>query len=449
VTLLPRLPAELADVIGRLRAAIGLGPPPPPTALDWPRWLEVVHEHDLAPFLHARHERVGSPVPTAIADELAADYTRWAHTTLFRAGELAAVVDALGDVTAVALKGSALAGTLYDEAAERVMSDLDLLIDGPAARDRAVDRLALRGYHVRFPDAVPDHDLALWGPVQELEIDLHVNFTRPALPAAAMADAWASRVTTGALGGRLTVLDAGWRALHAALHALSDPIDSPLLRNLFEVGWMARELSAAERDELVERARRYGVADRVARAFGLAHRLFGTPPLFALPRLSAWELWSWQRLSWRYGDDDARGRFVQHLAEYHLRRLHTSGRSGLDPRPLVATAAETAAGILAGHVETWSQRWLTPWIERVRGGAAAGLRRAPADAVAVGDGLLVHDAAGDVHLLDADAAQAWTAAAGDTTADAIVARLVTAGMPSARATAAVDALVEQSLLIDP
>jgi hypothetical protein len=441
-----RLPPELADLVGRLRAAVGLGPPAPPVALDWPRWLDLVHEHDLAPFLHARRDRVGGPPPSAVADELRDDYTRWAHATLFRTGELAAVVDALGDVTAVALKGSALGCTLYDEAAERVMSDADLLVAGPAERERAVERLADRGYHVRFPDATPDHDLALWGPVQELEIDLHVNFTRPALPATAMADAWASRVATGGLGGRLIVLDPVWRALHAALHALSDPIDSPLLRNLFEVGWMAAELSADQRAALVERAHRHGVADRVARAFALAHRLFGTPALLGVPLLSAWELWSWQRLSWRYGDDQSGSRFVQHLAEYHLRRLHSSGRSGLDPRPLVATAAETAAGIVAGQALDWTQRWLSPWWGRVRGAAPA-VQRAPADAAAIGDGLLLHDAHGDVHLLDADAALAWSTAAAATTVDQLVADLVATGLPAARASAAVAALLEQSLLV--
>jgi hypothetical protein len=210
---------------------------------------------------------------------------------------------------------------------------------------------------------------------------------------------------------------------------------------------MATELSSDQRASLIDRAHRYGVADRVARAFALAHRLFGTPALLGVPLLSAWELWSWQRLSWRYGDDQAGSRFVQHLAEYHLRRLHASGRSGLDPRPLVATAAETAAGIVAGHVDDWTQRWLGGWLSRVRGTTPTALHRTPADAAPIGDGLLLHDAHGDVHLLDADAALAWSAASTASTADALIAALVASGLPAPRASAAVAALLEQSLLV--
>jgi hypothetical protein len=431
-----RLGAELADLVARLAAAIGARPAAPPRdGLDWSAWLDLVHEHDLAPFLHAR----GGDVPAQIADELRGDYVRWAHTTAFRAGELGAILDALGPIEAIALKGSALALTLYDESAERVMSDVDLLVVDGDSRLRAVERLAPLGYAVVHPDApATNHDLALWGAVQELEVDLHINLTRPALPDEAMADLWQRRVATGALGGRLVVLDPVWCALHAALHALSDPIGSPLLRNLLEVGWMATRLGEPERAALVDRARRFGVADPAARAFALAHRLFGTPALLGVPRASAWELWSWHRLSWRYGGDDRRSRLVQHVAELHLRRLRDGRGHGLDPRPLLSTALATAASAAteAGRRLALRLRPRAPTLERT--GAAA---------ARVGDGLLLHVDSGDVHLLDADAARAWDAADhASGTADELTSRLAASGMPAPRARAAVAALVERALL---
>jgi hypothetical protein len=415
------------------------------TAPAWSRWLELVHEHDLAPFLGARLER-GDPLPADVRHELRAAHTLWAHETMFRAAELRAVLDVLAPVGgAIVLKGPAVAATSYADLGERRSSDLDLLVRDRDARRRAVALLAARGYspkHAHDDDDTAAHDLGLVSPVADLEVDLHVDLWRAGLPAAAIEDLWATRRELPVLGG-IAVLDPPWQALHAAVHALADPIGSPLLRNLLETGMLAARLGTDDRAALVDRARRFGLADRAARALGLAHQLFGSPALLPTPRPGARELWARQRLGWRYDDESVIGRTRAHVAEYHLRRLDAAGdaRAGLGVGALVRTLGAVAAG----HV-----------VRRVAAGVSRGeprLAAASATARAIGDALLVHvHATGDVHVLRDDAVAAWQLVAA-LDAPAAHAQLrdrlaAAAGITPHRAAAVLDALSDAGVVVE-
>lgn len=432
--------ARLADDLAALVALPGASLAPPGVDLAWSRWLELVHEHDLAPLVGARLAALGrrGAVPDEVAEELRAAQARWAHETLFRATELRAVLDLLAPVGgAIVLKGPAVAATSYDGLAERRSNDLDLLVRDRAARARGVALLAARGYaprHARTAASDDAHDLGLVSEVAELEVDLHVDLLRASLPAAALDDLWATRRELPELGGA-AVLDPAWQALHAAVHALADPIGSPLLRNLLETGLLVERLDAAARASFVERARRFGLADGVARALGLAHRLFGSAALLPVPRPGARELWAWQRLGWRYEDERTLGRALAHVAEYHLRRLDATRTDGLGLRALAGTLVDAAAHQLARRAS------------RVRRPRLAAVR---ATERAIGDALLVHvHATGDVHVLRGDAVTAWrcaSAQAAPVPSASLQDHLVAAGLAPDRAAQSLAALVDAGLL---
>mgnify|MGYP002377261541 FL=1 len=377
-------------------------------------------------------------VPEEVAGELRAAQARWAHETVFRATELRAVLDLLAPVGgAIVLKGPAVVATSYDELAERRSNDLDLLVRDRAARDRGVTLLAARGYaprHARAAETDDAHDLGLVSEVADLEIDLHVDLMRSSLPRAALDDLWATRRELPALGGA-AVLDPAWQALHAAVHALADPIGSPLLRNLLETGMLVDRLDAAARASFVERARRFGLDDRVARALGLARRLFGSPALLPVPRPGARERWAWQRLGWRYEDERTVGRALAHVAEYHLRRLDAAGAAGLGLGALARTLVDTASRQVAHRAAS---------VRRPRLAAVRATERA------IGDALLVHvHATGDVHVLRGDAVAAWrcvAAQAAPSPPASLQARLVAAGLAPDRAEQSLAALVDAGLL---
>jgi hypothetical protein len=198
---------------------------------------------------------------------------------------------------------------------------------------------------------------------------------------------------------------------------------------------LVHRLDAAARAMFVDRARRFGLADRVARVLGLAHRLFGSPVLLPTPRLGARELWAWRRIGWRYDDENVVGRTLSHVAEYHLRRLDADADAGLGARAFAATVLDVAAGHVARRLDRTREPRLT---------AARATERA------IGDALLVHAlATGDVHVLRGDAITAWrhvsTLSAAHTHA-ALVDRLAAAGLAPDRADAALAALVDATLL---
>jgi hypothetical protein len=157
--------------------------------------------------------------------------------------------------------------------------------------------------------------------------------------------------------------------------------------------------------------------------------------LIAPPRRGARELWAWQRLGWRYEDEDVVGRTLSHVAEYHLRRLDAARDHGLGVRALAGTLFEVAAG----HVSRRFDRARDP---RVAAVAATGR--------AIGDVVLVHaHETGDVHVLRDDAVVAWrlvTSLPAPATLATVRDQLVAGGLPLDGAGAALTALVDAALV---
>ena len=98
----------------------------------WGDLDQLAHEHRLRPFLHGREMRGELPeVPEAIARAWQETHRANAVTMLVQRRALLHAVDtlALSAIGCVALKGAALAWTVWPAPVERAMRDIDLLVD--------------------------------------------------------------------------------------------------------------------------------------------------------------------------------------------------------------------------------------------------------------------------------------------------------------------------------
>lgn len=442
----PRRSPELDVLIAQLAAIAGL-PGPRGRALaraderiDWGRWLRLVDENQLGSLLWARTRGEGLPEPVARA--LHERYARAGLEATFRQVELARLLDRLAAVTTpVLLKGSALVHTLYETAAERPMSDIDLLLPDREALPAATRILASEGYlpERRLEAHAPErhhHDPPLTNPAAELTLELHAQLSTPPLPEPVMAALWAGRERIERGGVSMWVLDPVGRALHHALHAVADPIDSPLLRNLFETAWLIARLNDEERARLRELLARPEVAALAAPGVELAARLFGLESLSDPRPAGACELWSLARLEWCDSFDLERPFWAglkRSLAREHLK---------VAPRGAVWTALAFARILLQVFVGAVLGRVAALAEARVTAIEAIAFATVP-----IGDRLLAHDRdSGAVHLLDPVSARVWAAAAAEGSVDRLEAALARDGVPPRETRAAIARLLDAGLL---
>jgi hypothetical protein len=433
---------ELKLLVAHLSSIAGLRARPFTTRapVRWDRWMELVDENQLGAFLGARLATIAAcelELPGEIADELRARYLRSGLDAAFRSTEVVRLLDRLeAPAQPVLLKGAALAHGLYADAAEREMSDIDLLVSSPEKAERAEALLALSGYHPRGKVAPDHHHRApMFNGASELTFEVHTNLTKPPLPHTAIVEMCASRQRIELAGaGCIYVLDPIAATIHHALHAVADPIDSPLLRNIFELAWLTNRLSCAERRILSALVKRWGVERRVAPAFRLAHRLFGTPLLVKKP-LGARELWSLVRLRWTRsrGHRGAFARFLRDVATRHLALLDRS----TDPRnPIAFARAIFSAGARA----------IGARVEALR--LRRHFERKPAETIAIGDCLLVHESeSGRVHVLGPLPAMVWTATERERDLRRLREQLRGLELPKAAAHRALDQLFAHGLLL--
>lgn len=434
---LAALLARIADLPGgRVRASAGRA--------SWARWLDLVEENQLAPLIASRlllrdgardgmAAPASGPFPESVASVLLDRYVRSGHEAAFRTSELLRVLDLFEETSRpVLLKGAALAHSLYGESAERPMSDLDLLLPSEAALLRSRHLLAGEGYR---PDPVAlrevpighHHAPPLRGAVSELTIELHLNLATPPLPQGAMVDLWRRRRGVHVAGhGRVYVLDPVSQLIHHALHAVADPVESPLLRNLFEVACLAARLDAADRSTVRALALRWGIEGRAGAALQLAAELFGTPVILSRGgRLDARVRWARARLEW--SDSAARGRWAKlrrHLAIEHLARLDRGASPG-SPGPLFAVLLDTAKAALGSRGEALLRRL------RLARGVALALEAIDLPVAEIAGRILAHDpATGAVHLLDAVASEAWREARRGTDPRSLEVALEGRGVPT-------------------
>ncbi len=121
-----------------------------PTDGDWPLAAQLAREHRLGPHLHGQLARRGDDkrVPADLAAEWQAAHRANGIAILAQRQAMAAILTHLAaeNISAVALKGAALAWTVWPSPAERPMRDLDLLIPEHRAPD-AYRVLREAGWH--------------------------------------------------------------------------------------------------------------------------------------------------------------------------------------------------------------------------------------------------------------------------------------------------------------
>ena len=354
--------------------------------------LDVLDEQRLAPWLARRADRLPG-LPAALRGELDALYYREARDAGARWIELRDVCEALRDAPpCVALKGGALLATFYGELAERPMWDLDLLLPDPAAARAAAARLEAAGFRSVRGERAHHHLPALRRPGGNLAVELHTDLHTPS-PGEAFTDAIRRSARPAPNGfAPLRVPSRAALAAHHALHLFSDLVDSPVLRNVFELAQLVRSLDAAGVDELRALAALTRFRPTIARGLALAHRWFGSPLVLPEPARG----WPEQLAAWRteQGGTHTRGeQLLRHLVRQAGERLKSgwTARSALLP---LAVGAEAAGRALSA---------------RLGRGGDAGRRPAPDWCAEEIDGhLLVADPhSGAVHLLQPAAAVVW------------------------------------------
>jgi hypothetical protein len=149
----------------------------------WGQTLNIADWHRLSPALYC-HLRTEPGAPPAVLNALERAYLANAARSLFMRSATARVLEALeaAAIPAMLLKGTALVATVYDDAAQREMLDIDVLV--PADRvPAAATALAELGYRPSATSdpaeepagvrVVPHHDDALVGPEQLVAVELH------------------------------------------------------------------------------------------------------------------------------------------------------------------------------------------------------------------------------------------------------------------------------------
>ena len=226
------------------------------------------------------------------------------------------------------------------------------------------------------------------------------------------------------------VLDPAGMLIHHAIHALNDPLSSPLLRNLFETALLASRLTDGDATALRERCERWKIAAPVARALWLAHDLFGTPAVFGRPPRTYYEFWFPLCLE-QTAARTTREKIIREIARRHLEMLGV----GRDPRSAFQLAGAAAETIWC-PLSTRLRRHDGP-LHRITG-CHVGLDGAL---------LLYAQPTSEVHLLNPAAARVFLAADGKKTAAEIERAVAANGGPARRDTrTALRALFASGLL---
>lgn len=375
---------ELRDIAARLMGRATPGPAP-----DWNAWLEMAERERLAPLL----ARLAEDLPESPRAELCRLRAREARDAFLRAATLSRALEALNGIEYAVLKGAALMGRLYQNHAERFMWDVDVLVATESDRDLAGRRLEREGFRPGKDLSAHHHAPAWKDPAGGFGVEVHTNLLTPPLPDRLVRALWDRRVRPP--DGRMT-LDPAGQLIHHAIHALNDPLLSPLFRNLFETAWLAERLDLEQRRFVAGWAAEWAARDWLARALWLAHDLFGSPPLLDRPPQDRVQRWCEWRLRQR-APLNLIGRIARHIGQDDIRRIRRGVPStGIGP---------VAGGAIRFIAESARQR-LASYDHPPR--------RAEGTWVRVGDcGLFQSGETGEVHLLNAGGARAFESLRGD------------------------------------
>jgi hypothetical protein len=269
---------------------------------SWPRLIATARAHGVLPLVH-RHVPAldAADVPVDAREELAAGARRNAARNALFARELAAVLERLraAGIAVIALKGVALADSLYGDVNLRVSSDLDILVPraavGPALRalielgyERGPGEPALgRGAMERLLDSNMEYALVRPGRFP-CPVELHWDFAwRWPGAVRAVEAAWADVRPSTFRGVPALALSPEWELLYLAVPAARHRFAS--LKWLVDVHERCAA-GALDWDRLERMARSHGWHRILAVTLGTARAWLGTelPATIAVESPPSW-----------------------------------------------------------------------------------------------------------------------------------------------------------------
>jgi|SRR5215469_3049671 len=199
--------------------------------VEWSLLLDRAYAHQVYPLVYRNLRQIGfSAVPHEVQTELKGAYRANALRNQLFSEKLACLLRVLNEagISAIPLKGVALAESLHGDPAARVCSDLDLLVP-PTHLHRAIEvirgagytdvyqdaffrKLALRhGRHYAFQRAHAGHPIVI-----ELHWQLMQHSSRSS---DAVRDLWAEARPTHSCGAAGYAFSPEWEFLYLAVHA--------------------------------------------------------------------------------------------------------------------------------------------------------------------------------------------------------------------------------------
>jgi hypothetical protein len=210
--------------------------------------LTVAEQHGVGPLLYRHLRAAGVEIPESVQRQLQAVYIRHRRGNDVRLRALLEILDAFGaaGIESLVLKGPALMFLVYESAALRPISDLDILVPASAA-SRAQHLLRELGFHVPAGDRTLRHHL----PAATKSVDgvgIQVEVHRDAL-----ARDHAASITLAAAREPLLQFELHGRAVSAlGMHEMLWHVCEHLVGSLprpLRLIWIADAIGFAERFE--------------------------------------------------------------------------------------------------------------------------------------------------------------------------------------------------------
>jgi hypothetical protein len=275
--------------LGALGPAI-VGRPPALDAATWRAMADLTDQHHLSPALRAalvKHPGMG--VPDDVSARLDTAYRQNFGRSMRIADQLHHAIATLNSagVNPAPLKGSLhmLEGT-FGHRAERVMADLDLLVD-PADLDPAIEALRRAGYRSGpSVDFKVVHDLVMVAPARQVPVEIHCDLGTPAVTEVLPAAVYLEGPVVERDGVTYRVAHPAHVVLHNVLHAqLQDRnhqvFGLPLRQLHTLVVFVDRQRDLIDWSEVRARMTSSGLAVVLDGYLDLARRFMALPPGWA------------------------------------------------------------------------------------------------------------------------------------------------------------------------
>ena len=298
----PLIPRDYALLVGLLRCAVNGKPPDDDlTAIDWPAVLRQARKHSVVVFLYpwlALHApALFSSQATAPKDSAPVAwrslYLESVARAVQRQRQLAVILGALesAGIDVLPLKGAWLSAFVYDDPAQRAMTDLDLLVR-TGDRDASHTQFLALGYSVKqdlrqSPFVYCQTYVSRGHPYP---IELHWEFDAELIPNTPIPDSdavWENSARTAFLGRTAHRMSGEDQLVHLVHHILHHQFALPLRAYLDLALLIRKQEDGISRSALDKAVKRWKVGRAAPFVLGLVSELFGVPPPHAVASLDA------------------------------------------------------------------------------------------------------------------------------------------------------------------